>query len=111
MNKDIINFVKESRLHGVPDPEIKQELLSAGWEAHVVVDNFVHLKALTDKPLTNKDEDLSFPNHEKPDAPQDRAQKNEYSVLTANTPTPKNTKNIRRNFTKQILFLLTGLSL
>lgn len=109
MNQDIINFIKESRLHGVADSEIKQELLSAGWEAHVVEDNFVHLKALTDKPLSNRDEDINISNLEKSNPLQSPVQKNSQQILTTYTPASGAAYNTQRSFTKNIVFLFIGI--
>lgn len=58
MNQDVINYIKEARQHGLPDLEIKQNLLNAGWEAQIVEDGFAHLRANQNKPQANVDEDI-----------------------------------------------------
>ncbi len=44
MNQEIITYIKEARAHGLSDTEIKQNLLSAGWSAEEVEENFVMSK-------------------------------------------------------------------
>lgn len=35
-NQQLIDFIKQSRQAGKPDPQIRQELLGAGWEANEI---------------------------------------------------------------------------
>ena len=69
MEQDIINYIKEARAHGLQEQEIKQNLLTAGWEAKDVEDNFTHLKAQEHKPAANADEEISL-NRETAQKPQ-----------------------------------------
>jgi hypothetical protein len=50
MEIEIINYIKEGRVHGLSDVEIKQNLLNAGWEAGIVEENFVQVRALDTNP-------------------------------------------------------------
>src|SRR3989344_5780133 len=58
MNQEIISYIQAARKEGLPDAEIKKNLLDAEWEAAMVEDNFTHLKALEHRPQANKDEDF-----------------------------------------------------
>ncbi len=52
METEVINYIKEAQKHGLSEVEIKQNLLNAGWEAGVVEDSFMHLKAAETKAET-----------------------------------------------------------
>lgn len=45
MEIEVVNYIKEARSHGLPDLEIKQNLLKAGWEAGAVEESFAYVKA------------------------------------------------------------------
>lgn len=42
MNNEIISYIKAAKEHGLPDSEIKHNLLNAGWEGPEIEDNFAH---------------------------------------------------------------------
>jgi len=86
MNQDIINYIKEARAHGLQDLEIKQNLLTAGWEARDVEDNFTHTKALENQLPSNRDEDITA-SGAKPPAEQPLSQP-ELKESTPNTSVP-----------------------
>ncbi len=50
MHQDIIDYIGQAQKHGLTDFEIKQNLLSAGWEAAGVEESFVFAKAAESKP-------------------------------------------------------------
>ena len=45
MNQDIVDYISAAQKHGLTDFEIKQNLLSAGWEAPLVEQSFSFAKA------------------------------------------------------------------
>jgi len=50
MEQEIVDYISQAQKHGLTDFEIKQNLLSAGWEAGVVEKNFVFAKAAQNQP-------------------------------------------------------------
>ncbi len=50
MHQEIIDYIGQAQKHGLTDFEIKQNLLSAGWEAAAVEESFVFAKAAESKP-------------------------------------------------------------
>ena len=50
MHQEIIDYIGQAQKHGLTDFEIKQNLLSAGWEAPGVEESFVFAKAAESKP-------------------------------------------------------------
>ncbi|MFA5990805.1 MAG: hypothetical protein WC794_00990 [Candidatus Doudnabacteria bacterium] len=50
MHQEIIDYIGQAQKHGLTDFEIKQNLLSAGWEATSVEESFVFAKAAESRP-------------------------------------------------------------
>ena len=55
MNQQIIDYIKQARSSGMPDTDIRQQLLSAGWPESEVVNafNFLSQSAPTEAPAPN----------------------------------------------------------
>lgn len=45
VNKELLDYVKSAKEHGLPDSEIKQNLLNAGWEPEDIENTFAHFVA------------------------------------------------------------------
>ena len=61
METEIINYIIEAKKHGLTETEIKQNLLNAEWDATVIEQSFAFAKAEENRPIANRDEDISRP--------------------------------------------------
>ncbi len=111
MNKDLVNYVVEAHKHGLTTAEIKQNLITEGWEGVEIEEAVKHAFADEHKPATNKDEDLkleqtSLKNPARtPNAAEIKVSSNLSSQTTVGQ-TYKAPANTGRNINKILLFIL-----
>lgn len=113
MEKEIVKYIGEAIVHGLPEQEIKQNLLNVGWEPTVIEESFAHYRANEQKLSSNWDEEITvkptFVQNNPEEKTQNQSIKAEIVYSEKTTESPKTEKKFKNKYLIPIALIILGI--